>query len=249
MVPGNGKLQCRLLPLETADGPTNMAADEVLLESAVASEQPALRFYGWSAATLSLGYFQPAAARFNHPTLRTLPWVRRPTGGEALVHDRELTYALVLPADLTNLADGNSWPRRLHAIIRGVLADLQVASQLASEESRRGDFLCFLHTTPQDLLIGQHKIVGSAQRKRHGGILQHGSILLASCPFTPELPGIVELTGRNISAELLVDAIAAQFQGETGWKLNSEVWTHEERNLIHLLGVTRFRAPAWNEKR
>src|SRR5262245_26530345 len=87
----------RLLPYAIADGPHNMAADETLLEGAgrgVAS----LRFYGWSEATLSLGYFQPARRRFDAERLASLPFVRRPSGGDALVHHHELTCALALPA-------------------------------------------------------------------------------------------------------------------------------------------------------
>src|SRR5437899_518235 len=88
---------CRLLPFHIAAGPWQMAADEVLLESAVRG-LASLRFYGWPAATLSLGYFQPAAVRRADPTLSALPWVRRPSGGSALVHHHEITYALALPA-------------------------------------------------------------------------------------------------------------------------------------------------------
>src|SRR4051794_38575411 len=95
---------CRLLPFESADGAGNMAADEVLLQAAAAG-MAGLRFYEWSKATLSLGYFQPAAERLHDVKLAKLPWVRRPTGGEALVHQHELTYALALPAGLP-------WQRR-----------------------------------------------------------------------------------------------------------------------------------------
>src|SRR5436305_12637428 len=90
-------LSCRLLPYTVADGPANMADDEVLLRSA-ASGQPSLRFYGWREATLSLGYFQSAARRLDAPLLRDLPFVRRPTGGDALVHHHELTYCLAVPS-------------------------------------------------------------------------------------------------------------------------------------------------------
>ena len=87
----------RLLPLEFADGPHNMAADEVLIETAAAQHRPSLRFYSWTTATVSLGYFQPAAARLSDQRLASLPWVRRPTGGATLVHHFELTYAIALP--------------------------------------------------------------------------------------------------------------------------------------------------------
>src|SRR5947209_7466749 len=68
----------RLLPFAAADGPRNMAADEVLLEAAVGGGA-SLRFYGWSEPTLSLGYFQPQSVRLSDPRLAGLPWVRRPT--------------------------------------------------------------------------------------------------------------------------------------------------------------------------
>src|SRR4051812_16012691 len=88
---------CRLLPFVTADGPWQMAADEVMLEAAVAGTA-SFRTYGWTAVTLSLGYFQPAAVRLADPLLASLPFVRRASGGATLVHDREVTYALALPA-------------------------------------------------------------------------------------------------------------------------------------------------------
>src|SRR5262245_4175177 len=97
----------RLLSFVSADGPTNMAADEAMLETAAESGLASLRFYTWAAPTLSLGYFQSAsvvrslssgllASRADHT--QDLPWVRRSTGGAAIVHHRELTYSLALPA-------------------------------------------------------------------------------------------------------------------------------------------------------
>src|SRR5436190_22488839 len=112
----------RLLPFATADGPINMAADEVMLLGA-ADGIASLRFYGWSPATLSLGYFQPAAVRLSDPRLATLPWVRRASGGATLVHDRELTYALALPSGLPWQSE-QSWMPRFHAIIAAAFARL-----------------------------------------------------------------------------------------------------------------------------
>src|SRR5207249_2965292 len=102
----------RLLPFATADGAHNMAADEVLLESA-ATGAASLRFYGWSEPTLSLGYFQPEVTRQGNPLLAGLPYVRRPTGGMTLVHHHELTYALALPTP----AKAQPWLCRMHGII------------------------------------------------------------------------------------------------------------------------------------
>ena len=88
----------RLLPFAEAGGAHNMAADETLLEAAGAG-QASLRFYGWSAPTVSLGYFQPHNVHISDPLLANLPYVRRPTGGATLVHHHEMTYALALPAE------------------------------------------------------------------------------------------------------------------------------------------------------
>src|SRR5947209_20176933 len=88
----------RVLPHESGDGPWNMALDEALLDSVAADPSRAvLRTYSWSVPTLSLGYFQRFAESQADPRWRSVPIVRRPTGGGALWHDREVTYAVVIP--------------------------------------------------------------------------------------------------------------------------------------------------------
>src|SRR5262249_37919327 len=113
----------RLLPFGTAPGAWNMAADEALLASAAAG-LASLRFYGWTEATLSLGYFQPAGPARVLPGLGKLAWVRRPSGGAALVHHLEVTYALALPAGSAWQPLGQSWLVRLHDVLRLALAGL-----------------------------------------------------------------------------------------------------------------------------
>src|SRR5262245_36953745 len=117
---------CRLLPDTVANGATNMASDDVLLRAA-ASGQPSLRFYGWSEATLSLGYFQSAAQRLAVPLLRDLPFVRRPTGGDALVHHHELTYCLAVPSEQLHRSTP-AW-LTVHAVIATALAEFGVDAQ------------------------------------------------------------------------------------------------------------------------
>jgi lipoyl(octanoyl) transferase len=149
---------CRWLPTESADGPTNMARDEALLLSAekgVAS----FRLYTWSEATLSLGYFQPEALRQSDPLLATLPFVRRSSGGGAIVHHREVTYALALPNGLP-WQTKESWLCRMHHLLVEVLRTFGVESRtvVCGEEKKLGEVLCFQHQTPGDLLIGKEKI-------------------------------------------------------------------------------------------
>jgi lipoate-protein ligase A len=230
-----------------------MAADLTLLETA-ASGVASLRFYGWSTAMLSLGYFQPAALRLAEPQLARLTFVRRPTGGEALVHHHELTYALALPAGSPWQRRGESWLQRMHGIIRHALQQLgmSVSACGCGDEMRLGPVLCFLHHTPCDLVLGRHKVVGSAQRKSRGALLQHGAILLAQSPYTPSLPGLCELAGFDdlpASRDRLVRTLLNEFSRETGWMLAPAQWTDQESQRAAELAVERFSSPLWNEKR
>jgi len=241
--------QCHLLPFHIANGAWNMAADETLLESAVAGVA-SLRLYAWSQPTLSLGYFQHHESRRSDPLLSELAWVRRPSGGSALVHHLEVTYALALPAGVPWQKSGESWLRRMHAILSLALQDLGIAVHMCGDEEERklGEVLCFLHHTPGDLLYGSTKVVGSAQRKRRGALLQHGSILLAASPFTPNLPGLWNLTGVTLSSESLCASIVDAFKRNTHWDLEPAMWSPAEHFQIeHLVG--KYTQPAWNCKR
>jgi lipoate-protein ligase A len=244
---------CRLLPYEVAAGAWNMAADELLLQAA-RSGRAALRFYGWSAATLSLGYFQPARARLAGERLASLPWVRRATGGLILVHHHELTYALAVPAEPPwRGSDWRGWQAKMHALIAAALGDFDIkvaaAPSLSAGQPSDHEALCFLAPTPGDLLVDTAKVVGSAQRRQRGALLQHGAVLLAGSAHAPELPGLRELTGRTIAPEALAEAIAARVAVSTGWALSPSSWSDEERCLIEALIVERYGNPAWQDKR
>jgi lipoate-protein ligase A len=242
--------QCRLLPFQVAEGTWNMAADETLLEAAAAG-LASFRLYGWSQATLSLGYFQSSAVCRASPHLGQLPWVRRSTGGSALVHHHELTYALALPPGSPWQQRGESWLRRMHRIVADALASLGVSVRLCgdNEEKKLGDVLCFLHQTSGDLLLGEAKVAGSAQRKQRGVLLQHGSILLAASPHAPLLSGIRELSGEDLSVESLSAAITQQLKKQTVWQLDSGEWSARERIRIDQLIRDKYAHSAWNEKR
>jgi lipoate-protein ligase A len=232
-----------------ADGPHNMAADEVLLESGGAGVA-SLRFYGWSEATLSLGYFQPEWLRHSDQRLAGLPFVRRMSGGAALVHHHEVTYALALPAG-PPWQTGEPWLTRAHHLIATALQALGVSARLHPPDLERPfpSVLCFQHFTPGDVVIGSAKVVGSAQRRQRKALLQHGGILLTQSPYTPVLPGISELTHKKVGAEQLVGAIIDEFARSTSWKLTAGEWTPEERRRTEHLTAVKYRQNAWNRKR
>jgi lipoate-protein ligase A len=241
--------RCRLLPLASAGGPWNLAADDALLDSA-AGGVGTLRFYGWSRPTLSLGYFQEVGPARADPLLAPLPWLRRPSGGSALVHHHELTYALAVPA-VQARAGSPARPERMHEVLAAALAQfgVSVRPRGPGEGRKLGEVLCFLHHTPGDLLLGEAKVVGSAQRKRRGAVLQHGGILLAGSPHTPTLPGIAELTGKTLEPAELAEAVAGAWVRATGWALEPGYWTEAERQRTEEYLAVRYTSPAWNERR
>jgi lipoyl(octanoyl) transferase len=241
---------CRLLRSPSQGDTFNMAFDEALLISALEQKQASLRFYGWSEPTVSLGYFQPYTDRLKFERLRELKWVRRQTGGATIVHHRELTYALALPSGAP-WHTGESWLCRFHHIVVDALKTLGVPSKavVCGEEKKLGDVLCFLDQTPGDLVIDGHKVLGSAQRRPHGALLQHGSLLLEMSPHTPELPGIAELSGKTLAFEDVREAIVAEIRQATGWAFEEAVPSATESENARRLASTKYGHRDWNEKR
>jgi lipoate-protein ligase A len=229
-----------------------MAADHALLESA-AQGVATLRFYAWTEPTLSLGYFQPESARHIREPLAGLPFVRRPTGGQILVHDHEMTYALALPSGHPWRPEAekvSAWLGRMHLVIADALRSLGVQTDVSTGSvAERGETLCFLQPVAGDVLIGAHKIAGSAQRRRRGALLQHGAVLMAASAHAPMLPGIQELTGLCLSKQDLCNAISRQFSQHFSCPLLPGDLSPSERNRINVLARTQYTQPAWNLKR
>ena len=196
-------MRCRIFPYEQADGPANMALDEALLD-AVAAEpsQALLRTYGWSEPTLSLGYFQKISEAEADPRWHRVPIVRRPTGGGAIWHHHELTYALVIPAGHPLARPAATLYHAVHSALADLLrrhgVDTALRGALTPSPTAPPPFLCFADRAAEDLVCQHAKIVGSAQRRRSGAILQHGSMLLRRSPFRlPSFPGVADLSAAN----------------------------------------------------
>jgi lipoate-protein ligase A len=242
-------IPCRLLPYALADGPHNMAADEVLLEAALGGVA-SLRLYGWTEATLSLGYFQHEQLRRQDAHLAALPCVRRPSGGGAIVHHHEITYALGLPAGAPWQGRA-SWLCRMHGILSETLADWGITASSCGQptSARFSGLLCFQHVTPGDLMLGTAKVAGSAQRRRRGALLQHGSLLLATSPHAPVLPGIEPLSGKTLPVDMICQTVIAVFGRATGWILQPGDWSRLERSRIEELAANKYGRDEWNRRR
>jgi lipoate-protein ligase A len=247
---------CLVYPYEISDGPANMARDEALLEAAGTGESVAhLRTYGWSEPTLSLGYFQRLAEVRADSRFRDVPIVRRPTGGGAIWHHHELTYALAVPERHPLARPSTRLYRAVHGAISGGLVGFGVQSVRRGEvfspdDCERGrPLLCFTDRSAEDIVFEGIKIVGSAQRRRGGAVLQHGSILLARSSRTPELRGLCDVADLSddpkVWSERLVDWIT------TALGLRGIAWRLAEG--IHVEAIARdtgrYRDPAWTEIR
>jgi lipoate-protein ligase A len=242
---------CRILPHEVLDGAANMALDEALLDAMDADPAAAvLRTYGWSEPTLSLGYFQPIARAEAEARWRGVPTVRRPTGGGALWHDRELTYALVVPRSHPLARRPADLYRAVHEAIAGALVGRGVAAARRGE-SPPGEhpFLCFADRDPEDVLCGGSKVVGSAQRRRPAAVLQHGALLLARSARAPELPGLAELAGVAPEAADWAGPLRARIVARLGLEGRPGQVTADERRRADALARDVYRNPAWTRRR
>lgn len=235
------------------NGPWNMAVDEALLQSAAATGRAAIRFYGWSVPTVSLGYFQRAADRAAHGPSGACALVRRMTGGGAIVHDRELTYSLALPAWHPLAADHQRLYLVVHTALIEALGEWGIRAELSLPGERptgaRLPFLCFLRRAPGDVLIGGVKLAGSAQRRRSGAVLQQGSVLLARSPAAPELPGIEEAALRQIAPPDLAQAWLARLQAHLGMGWCDDRLGADEQRQAERLVAQRYAAEQWTKKR
>lgn len=251
-------MTCRLLRHPPASGAWNMAVDEVLLDGADGASSGCWRFYAWDEPTLSLGYFQECRDRFRHDSSRKCPVVRRLTGGGAILHDAELTYSLVLPGghrlatrrDLLYQAVHESLIAALDRI--GISASLCGGANLGSELPRpngQEPFLCFQRRSPGDVLVGETKIAGSAQRRRNGAVLQHGSLLLRRSPAAPELPGLEEVAGRPISVEELSKNWLGEAARRLGTSWSEDALNEQESGQAQSVAKARYGSLAWTESK
>ncbi|MBI5827630.1 MAG: lipoate--protein ligase family protein [Deltaproteobacteria bacterium] len=174
----------RLIESPRLTGARNMAQDEAILRASESgSGMPALRLYGWSTPTVSIGCLQNAAPLACHG----LPLVRRITGGRAVLHDREITYSVIAPNSLEVFSGGilDAYSAISRCIIEA-LRDIGVEATLERAGPRPGrrpgggaKDACFHTPSRYEVMASGKKLVGSAQRRFKRTFLQHGSILFA----------------------------------------------------------------------
>jgi lipoate-protein ligase A len=236
-------MKWRLLLDGAASGAWNMAVDEALLLCAPETSAPVLRFYSWNPLCLSLGRFQ----KWQFEDAEPLPFdvVRRPTGGRAVWHQYEVTYSIVLhegllPCEASSVVGSYRWLSE--GFLRGLQA-LGVRAEIASGAERTGvkpiakepstrlaaETNCFDAATRADFVVDGRKLLGAAQCRHGGALLQHGSLLLdideaawkRSAGGT--LRDVVTLAklGVNISRDVVIAALLGGMEEHLDTKLQS----------------------------
>jgi lipoate-protein ligase A len=172
-----------------SDGRYNMAKDALLLQRAASQGTTSLRLYGWERLTLSVGRAQKVERQIDLGACaaRGIPVVRRETGGRAVLHGSDITYAIAAPLGDPRFAGGilGIYREISQAFLRffeGLGLGPQAKAYGARERAETASPVCFVTPSAFEILLGGKKIVGSAQRQVPRAFLQHGSI-----PLEPQL--------------------------------------------------------------
>lgn len=231
----------RQLPFQIDTPRRQMALDDALL---AAAPDLALRFYGWSPFGLSLGWFQEAdAATVARAAAAGVDIVRRRTGGGAILHAREITYAIAGPEGEPPFdGDVSRSYSMVHDAIIAAAAQCGVFLRYAADHGAPGalkraeqPFWCYARSTALDLVVDAGKVVGSAKRRRGGRALQHGSIVLLAHPLGPGQIGMADVLGRPIDPGVLAQRIAGQLADRIGRPLADGTFSAAE--LAHAASV------------
>jgi len=268
------------------NGAMNMAIDEAIM---VAHEKekipPTIRFYQWSPPAVSLGYFQDLQKEINIDACRNsgIDIVRRPTGGKAVLHDRELTYSFVIGEGhaLINSSILKTYKKISRALILA-LEPLEIHADLVPlREKSDKDYVkniardsfsfksnCFSAPSQYEVQVDGKKIIGSAQVRKRGVVLQHGSLLMEidrekwfsvfNYPSEKILnkvktrfkaTSIEEIIKEKISFSKLSNLLPKGFEKEFHVQLIDGKLTEFEENLSRQLFETKYSSTEWNFKK
>lgn len=216
----------------------NMARDEALLDA----DGAWLRLYSWDPATLSLGYFQRLADFADFAP--ELPRVRRPTGGGAILHADEITFALAVPEALVPGDVRASYDLVNAAVVAAAAAEGYGLTAPGAVAPGAPPAWCFAAATGLDLVHAGRKVFGSAQRRRGARVLQHGSLVLRAHPLTP-FTG--ELAG--VDPARLQQALISALAHGLGCHIRPAALPEEVLERERLLVRERYASPLWTARR
>lgn len=251
------------------DAATNMAMDESLLNWHSKGEiPPTLRFYGWSVPSLSVGQYQKVDKRIDFSALERYgcEFVRRLTGGSAVLHDNELTYSIVVTEDHPSIP--TSVREAYHVLTKGVLEgyrNLGIQADYAypsREEIVKGrSTVCFEQAAYYEIIIDGKKLSGNAQVRKKDVLLQHGSIPMninekmlfdlflfpservkerKRTSFSDKAIAINQITNKKHTYDMLAEAFYHGFQTGLDVKFKPITLTDEQWDEINRLAKSKY---------
>jgi lipoyl(octanoyl) transferase len=253
-----------------------MAVDETILEAVGNNQSLAcLRLYAWEPACISIGYAQSCGdINFHYLADVGLDWVRRPTGGRAILHTDELTYSVTAPLTEPRVAGGvlESYQRLSSALLASLflLGISAAANQIhVSDDNLKNEPVCFEVPSNYELVVNEKKLVGSAQARRKEGVLQHGTL-----PLRGDLTRITqalqysneglrkEAAGRLLDHATTVEivlghhiewSVAAQafidgFQSELNLEMVKIDLSEREVTRVRQFVDEKYANPSWSER-
>lgn len=260
----------RLIISPPADGATHMALDYAMATYVGQGlAPPTLRFYRWQPACLSLGYFQRINESVNLAACRAagIDLVRRPTGGRAILHAAEVTYALAVPSDYPGF--GGRVLETYRTISSALLAGLHslgVAAQWSAGEQGPHSAACFDTPGDYEITVAGRKLIGSAQTRTRRTILQHGSLLLSvdvpllhqilrlpadlsASALAQRMISLDEALGRTVSFDEAAAALRSGFAQTLGIAYVQDEPSAAEWTLVEHERQRRYANDAWTFKR
>jgi len=263
-----------LLEPHPRPGALNMAIDETILRAVVAGQSPpTLRLYGWSPTTLTLGRGQPCAdADVGALERDGVDLVRRMTGGTAVLNRDELTYTIAVADSDPRLAGTIAESYRAAGVaLVSALARLGLMTAEIRPRDRGGAYgssrgrtpVCFEIPSDYEVTVGGRKLVGSAQMRVRGGVLQHGSLPLrgdigAISAYLTQRPDperirsfaitLQEALGRTVGWTEAAVALVAAFRDILALSLIESPLSRDERVQAERLLVTKYGDPGWTSR-
>lgn len=247
------ELRWRLIQDGLRPGAENMALDHALA-ACLGTDEAVVRLYGWSRPTVSFGKNEPAA-----PVAGGEPdYVRRPTGGRAVLHDDELTYCVAAPLDaFGGLREAYAG---INEALAGALRSLGAGVDVAEGDQTPRSLdagACFRTPARGELVRGGRKLVGSAQARLEGALLQHGSILLGGdqglLAVSAEDSGTDPVTLRELVGDVSVTDVAEAtgdaFRRAFGGAWHEDGFGQEELEAAERLRADRYGRDTWTWRR
>ena len=254
-------MKFRLIDTGINTGAMNMAMDEALL----GSDMPVLRFYQWKPACLSMGQYQDISAiDAGFCSKEGIDIVRRITGGNAVLHDKELTYSFIIDESEMPSSVVESYREISGGIIRAL--EILGLKAVMNEEVEKGEksAVCFHDPSWYEILVNGKKVVGSAQRRFNGRLLQHGAVLLdvdveryLGCfkkkgnllgRLHNRMSSLNVEAGRTVDVNSLKAAMRNGFEEALGIEFEESLLTDSEREAAQSLNNEKYSMQEWNIK-